>query len=60
MQADVVTSELPIAKGPKWGVPSGHGLGVEVDEAALADAVARYARDGQFLPYDRSRPRAGD
>jgi glucarate dehydratase len=32
-------------------VPAGPGLGVELDEAALARCVDRYARDGEYDFY---------
>lgn len=51
MLGDILTARLPIADGPDWGIPEGVGLGVDVDEQALAEAAGRYARDGQFLPY---------
>jgi glucarate dehydratase len=51
MLGDILTTRLPIADGPDWGIPDGVGLGVDVDEQALAEAQGRYARDGQFLPY---------
>jgi hypothetical protein len=34
-----------------WGVIDRPGLGIEVDEAALRDASARWRRDGDFRPY---------
>jgi L-alanine-DL-glutamate epimerase-like enolase superfamily enzyme len=34
-----------------WGVPDAPGLGVEVDEERLQEAAARYARYGQFQPF---------
>lgn len=52
MQADVLREPLPIATGPRWGVPEGPGLGVEVDEDAVREAAERYEREGQFMPYD--------
>jgi L-alanine-DL-glutamate epimerase-like enolase superfamily enzyme len=51
MLGDLLTTRLPIADGPDWGIPEGVGLCVEVDADALADAEGRYAREGQFLPY---------
>ena len=51
MEHDVVREPLPIATGPRWGVPEGPGLGVEVDEAAVAEAAERYRREGQYLPW---------
>jgi glucarate dehydratase len=51
MRRDVLREPLPIASGPAWGVPGGAGLGVEVDEAAVAEAAACYRAEGQYLPY---------
>jgi L-alanine-DL-glutamate epimerase-like enolase superfamily enzyme len=51
IEHDILREPLPIATGPSWGVVDGAGLGVEVDEAAVADAAERYRRDGQFLPW---------
>ncbi len=51
MVGDILDRPLPIQAAPDWGVPSGPGLGVEVDSDALADAEARYLEQGQYLPY---------
>lgn len=51
LQGDVLATDIPIRSGPHWGVPEGPGLGVEVDEDAVAEAAARYEREGQYLPY---------
>ena len=51
MADDVLTTPLPIAAGPRWGLPEAPGLGVEVDEIKLAAFAEAYRRDGQFLPY---------
>ena len=51
MEHDILREPLPIASGPRWGVPEGPGLGVDVDEDAVAEAAERYRRDGQFLPW---------
>ena len=51
MAYDVLRTPAPIASGPVWGVPEGPGLGIEVDEAAVAEGVQRYEREGQYLPY---------
>jgi L-alanine-DL-glutamate epimerase-like enolase superfamily enzyme len=56
MDGDVV--DIPIAKGPWWGLPEEPGLGIEVDEDVLGQAVERYARDGQFQPYQLADLRA--
>lgn len=51
MQHDVLKEPLPIATGPRWGVPEGAGLGIELDEDALAEAARRYEVVGQYLPW---------
>ncbi|HEY1480306.1 MAG TPA: mandelate racemase/muconate lactonizing enzyme family protein [Gaiellales bacterium] len=54
MADDVLRDALPIASGPRWGVPEGVGLGVEPDPEKLADGHRRYELEGQFLPYQRA------
>ena len=51
MEHDVLVEPLPIAAGPRWGVIDAPGLGVEVDEDAVADAAGRYRVDGQYRPW---------
>ena len=51
MEHDVLVEPLPIATGPRWGRIDGPGLGVEIDEGAVAEASARYRADGQYLPW---------
>ena len=51
MEDDILTELLPIASGPKWGVPEGVGLGVEVDEDKVERYHQFYREHGQFLPY---------
>ena len=51
MVHDVLTEEIPIATGAHWGLIEGPGIGVEVDEAAVAEAAGRYRADGQYLPW---------
>jgi glucarate dehydratase len=53
MAGDVLAEPLPLASGPRWGVPAGMGLGVEPSADALAEGRRRYELDGQFLPYQR-------
>jgi glucarate dehydratase len=55
MEHDILTEPLPIASGPAWGAIDGPGLGVEVDEAAVADAAARYRSVGQYLPWQQDQ-----
>ncbi len=51
MAGDVLSEPLPIATGPRWGVPEGVGIGVEPVAEAIADGHRRYELEGQFLPY---------
>ena len=51
LEHDILARPLPIASGPRWGTIDGPGLGVEIDEAAVADAAARYRTEGQYLPW---------
>ena len=51
MEHDVLTEPIPIAAGPRWGTIDGPGLGVEVDEDAVAEAAARYRAEGQYRPW---------
>jgi L-alanine-DL-glutamate epimerase-like enolase superfamily enzyme len=51
IEHDILTEPIPLAHGPRWGVIDRPGLGVEVDEAAVSEAAARYRADGQYLPW---------
>ena len=51
MEHDVLTEPVPIATGPRWGVIEDAGLGVEVDEDAVAEAAGRYRAEGQYPPW---------
>ena len=51
MADDVLATPLPIASGPRWGIPDGAGLGIEIDEEKLTAFGDDYRRQGQFLPY---------
>jgi glucarate dehydratase len=51
MEHDVLAEPLPIASGPRWGRLDGPGLGIEVDEDAVAEAAARYQSEGQYRPW---------
>ncbi len=55
MQHDVLTQPIPIANGPRWGTLDGPGLGVDVDEDAVAEAAARYRADGQYRPWQHDQ-----
>ena len=52
MQDDLLRENLPIAHSPDWGVPSGFGIGVDVDEEKLNRYHQLYRLHGQYLPYD--------
>jgi L-alanine-DL-glutamate epimerase-like enolase superfamily enzyme len=52
LEHDILARPLPIASGPRWGTIDGPGLGVDVDENAVADAAARYRSEGQYRPWD--------
>ena len=56
MESDL--ARIPIANQPDWPADRAAGLGIEVDEDALAQAAERYRRDGQFLPYQLDDLRA--
>jgi L-alanine-DL-glutamate epimerase-like enolase superfamily enzyme len=51
MEHDVLAEPIPIASGPRWGPIDGPGLGVEVDDDAVADAAERYRSEGQYRPW---------
>jgi L-alanine-DL-glutamate epimerase-like enolase superfamily enzyme len=51
MEHDVLTEPIPIASGPRWGPIDAPGLGVDVNEDAVAEAAARYRAEGQYLPW---------
>jgi L-alanine-DL-glutamate epimerase-like enolase superfamily enzyme len=53
IEHDVLAEPLPIATGPRWGAIDGPGLGVEVDEDAVAEAADRYRAEGQYLPWQQ-------
>jgi len=52
MTDDIVVDTIPITHGPNWGVPSGVGIGIEVDEEKLGKYHELFNRHGQFVPYD--------
>ena len=51
MEHDVLTEPIPISSGPRWGTIEGSGLGVDVDDDALAEAATRYRIEGQYKPW---------
>jgi len=52
MADDILTEPLPIANKPDWGVPTGSGLGIEIDFDKLGTYHDLFRRRGQFQPYD--------
>jgi hypothetical protein len=54
MTDDIVAETIPITNGPDWGVPSGIGIGVEVNQDKLREYHQLYLKRGQFAPYDPS------
>ena len=52
MTDDILTELLPITNGPGWGVPTGSGIGVEIDLDKLGTYHDLFRRHGQFQPYD--------
>lgn len=57
MVDDILVQPVPITSSPNWDVPTGPGLGVEVDVDGLAEAEGRYRADGQYLPYQLDKLR---
>ena len=55
MEHDVLVEPPPIASGPRWGRIDAPGLGVEVDEDAVAAAEARYRSHGQYRPWQEGQ-----
>lgn len=51
LEYDILTEPIPIASGPRWGPIEGAGLGVDVDEDAVAEAAGRFRLEGQYLPW---------
>jgi len=51
MEHDVLTEPIPISTGPRWGTIEGAGLGVDVDDDAVAEASTRYRVEGQYKPW---------
>ena len=52
MTDDLLAEPLPIASSPDWGVPTGPGLGIDVDADKLRQYRQHYREHGQYLPYD--------
>lgn len=53
MEGDILEQPLPIANASKWPHPAGSGLGFEINQEALGEAISRFKKDGQYLPYGR-------
>jgi L-Ala-D/L-Glu epimerase len=51
MEHDVLTEPIPISSGPRWGTIDGPGLGVDVDDDAVAEAATRFRIEGQYRPW---------
>ena len=51
MTDDILREPLPIATSPKWGLPPGPGLGVEIDEQKIDRYHQHYQQHGQYMPY---------
>lgn len=51
IEDDVLAEPLPIAQSARWGVPTGVGLGIRVDEEKVKTYHRLYEKIGQFLPY---------
>src|SRR5262245_57777229 len=56
---DVLAEPLPIRSAPRWGAPSGTGLGVRVDEAKVRRFRELFEKYGQYRPY-RTEQLAGE
>jgi len=55
MEHDVLRDPLPIATGPRWGLLDGPGLGVDVDEDAIAEAASLYLSQGPYRPWQQDQ-----
>lgn len=51
MQDDIATEAIPISHGASWGVPTGTGLCIDIDEDKLAFYHQHFVENGQLLPY---------
>src|SRR5262249_4312180 len=60
MADDILNDPLPISRQPRWGLPSGSGLGIQVDGEKLARYHDNYRRIGQYLPYQTDSLAAED
>ena len=53
MEGDILKKQIPTATSPKWGLPEGVGLGIEIDQSALESGIKRFKSEGQYLPYGK-------
>jgi L-alanine-DL-glutamate epimerase-like enolase superfamily enzyme len=51
MSDDILTEQLPIADGPRWGLIEKAGLGVQIDEDKLRRYDETYRKHGDFPTY---------
>jgi L-alanine-DL-glutamate epimerase-like enolase superfamily enzyme len=51
LEHDILAEPIPITSRPRWGRIDAPGLGVEVDEGAVAEAAARHRSDGPYRPW---------
>lgn len=51
LSGDILSVDVPIAVAPDWPLIDEPGLGVLVDEEAVAEGAARYQADGPFRPF---------
>jgi hypothetical protein len=47
----VLAEPLPIRTAPRWGAPTGTGLGISVDEGKVRRFRDLFEKYGQYLPY---------
>lgn len=58
MKDDILKERIPITDGPTWGLITGPGLGVEVDEEKVKTYHEAYLREGEYVTFgDGFRPR---
>ena len=51
MTDDILTERIPIADGPKWGLITAPGLGVEVDAEKVKRYHEAYLSEGEYVTY---------
>jgi hypothetical protein len=55
---DVLAERLPIRTEPRWGAPTGTGLGIRVDERKVRKYRTCSRSTGSICPTDRTSWRA--